>query len=156
RRSMGRRADGDRERRVDEGRPVAGPRRAPSRDVCRLRAGRRAQGDVHGGAHRRELRQTDVRLRREQGVGVPGRLALEGRRARAGRRARLLDAGPKLTAMTVPAALSEEAVRVYRRYQIEIVEALNLCPWAERARLEGRVREVVSDFRSDDLAEPLR
>jgi hypothetical protein len=39
--------------------------------------------------------------------------------------------------------LSREAVRLYRRYQTEIVEALNLCPWAERARLEGRVRETV-------------
>lgn len=41
------------------------------------------------------------------------------------------------------AALRREAVRLYRRYQTEIVEALKLCPWAERARLEGRVREEV-------------
>ena len=40
-------------------------------------------------------------------------------------------------------ALAREAVRVYRRYQEEIVESLNLCPWAERARREGRVREEV-------------
>jgi hypothetical protein len=40
-------------------------------------------------------------------------------------------------------ALAREAVRVYRRYEEEIVEALNLCPWAERARREGRVRERV-------------
>jgi hypothetical protein len=40
-------------------------------------------------------------------------------------------------------ALAREAVRVYRRYEEEIVEALNLCPWAERARREGRVREHV-------------
>src|SRR4051794_10319034 len=40
-------------------------------------------------------------------------------------------------------ALAREAVRVYRRYQEEIVEALNLCPWAERARHDGRVREEV-------------
>ena len=39
--------------------------------------------------------------------------------------------------------LRREAIRLYRRYQTEIVEALNLCPWAERARLEGRVRETV-------------
>ena len=39
--------------------------------------------------------------------------------------------------------LRREAIRLYRRYQAEIVEALNLCPWAERARLEGRVRETV-------------
>jgi hypothetical protein len=30
-----------------------------------------------------------------------------------------------------------EALRLYRRYQIEIVEACGLCPWARRARLEG-------------------
>ena len=41
------------------------------------------------------------------------------------------------------AALHREAVRLYRRYQSEIVEALTLCPWAERARLEGQVREEV-------------
>ncbi|HEX7668879.1 MAG TPA: DUF1415 family protein [Polyangiaceae bacterium] len=40
-------------------------------------------------------------------------------------------------------ALAREAVRVYRRYQEEIVESLNLCPWAERARQDGRVREEV-------------
>jgi hypothetical protein len=40
-------------------------------------------------------------------------------------------------------ALRREAIRLYRRYQSEIVEALKLCPWAERARLEGRVREEV-------------
>jgi hypothetical protein len=40
-------------------------------------------------------------------------------------------------------ALAREAVRLYRRYQEEIVESLNLCPWAERARREGRVREEV-------------
>jgi hypothetical protein len=39
--------------------------------------------------------------------------------------------------------LRREAIRLYRRYQTEIVEALTLCPWAERARLDGRVRETV-------------
>jgi hypothetical protein len=38
---------------------------------------------------------------------------------------------------------SQEAVRIYRRYQTEIVEAFALCPWAEQARLGGRVREHV-------------
>lgn len=32
-----------------------------------------------------------------------------------------------------------EALRLYHRYEIEIVEACGLCPWAERARLEGLV-----------------
>jgi hypothetical protein len=36
-----------------------------------------------------------------------------------------------------------EALRVHRRYQREVVEALGLCPWAEKARLEGKVRERV-------------
>lgn len=36
-----------------------------------------------------------------------------------------------------------EALRIYRRYQLEFVEALNLCPWAERARLDGHVAERV-------------
>lgn len=40
-------------------------------------------------------------------------------------------------------ALRREAIRLYRRYQTEIVEPLKLCPWAERARLDGRVREEV-------------
>lgn len=35
---------------------------------------------------------------------------------------------------------TEEAERLYRRYQLEIVEACGLCPWAERARVEGRFR----------------
>jgi hypothetical protein len=40
-------------------------------------------------------------------------------------------------------AQTAEALRLYRRYQLEFVEALGLCPWAERARLEGRVSERV-------------
>ncbi len=39
--------------------------------------------------------------------------------------------------------LEREALRVYARYQVEIVEACGLCPWAERARLEGRVHPRV-------------
>jgi hypothetical protein len=35
--------------------------------------------------------------------------------------------------------LTSEALRVYRRYQMEIVEALGLCPWAVRARLDHKV-----------------
>lgn len=34
-------------------------------------------------------------------------------------------------------------MRVYERYQREVVEALGLCPWAERARRDGRVRHGV-------------
>jgi len=45
---------------------------------------------------------------------------------------------------TRDSALAREAVRVYRRYAVEIVEALRFCPYAERCRLEGRTREIVS------------
>ena len=34
----------------------------------------------------------------------------------------------------------QEAERLYRRYQLEIVEACGFCPWAERARLNDRFR----------------
>jgi hypothetical protein len=40
-------------------------------------------------------------------------------------------------------ALVTEALRVYRRYAVEIVECYGLCPWAERARQDGRVTERV-------------
>jgi hypothetical protein len=36
-----------------------------------------------------------------------------------------------------------EAVRLHRRYQNEIVDAFGLCPWADRATQDGRVRERV-------------
>jgi hypothetical protein len=38
---------------------------------------------------------------------------------------------------------TREAVRLYRRYQIEVVEGCGLCPWAPRARIDGKVRERV-------------
>ena len=41
------------------------------------------------------------------------------------------------------AALARECLRVYRRYAVEIVEALDFCPYAARCRSEGRTREVV-------------
>ncbi len=47
--------------------------------------------------------------------------------------------------MTEPAdaRLASEAIRLYRRYAVEVVEALGFCPYAERCRLDGRTREVV-------------
>lgn len=39
--------------------------------------------------------------------------------------------------------LRREALRVYERYAVEVVEAFQLCPWARRARLDGRVRTDV-------------
>jgi len=48
-------------------------------------------------------------------------------------------------ATTIPdsSAFTREVIRVYRRYQLEIVEACGLCPWAERSRLEHKVGEWV-------------
>ena len=36
-----------------------------------------------------------------------------------------------------------EALRLYRRYELEIVEAHDFCPWAARVRLDGRLAERV-------------
>jgi hypothetical protein len=36
-----------------------------------------------------------------------------------------------------------ETLRLYRRYELEIVEACDLCPWAARVRREDRLRERV-------------
>lgn len=40
-------------------------------------------------------------------------------------------------------ALRDEALRVYRRYMLEVVECFTLCPWALAARREGHVAEHV-------------
>ena len=45
--------------------------------------------------------------------------------------------------MSTDDALRAEAVRVYRRYAVEIVEGLGFCPYAERSRLDGHTREIV-------------
>lgn len=39
--------------------------------------------------------------------------------------------------------LRKEALRVYRRYMLEVVEGFTLCPWAAAARREGHVVEAV-------------
>ena len=40
-------------------------------------------------------------------------------------------------------ALRNEALRVYRRYMLEVVEGFTLCPWAAAARRDGHVLEAV-------------
>ena len=40
-------------------------------------------------------------------------------------------------------ALRNEALRVYRRYMLEVVEGFTLCPWAAAARRDGHVVEAV-------------
>lgn len=39
--------------------------------------------------------------------------------------------------------LAEQALRVYRRYAYELVEAFSICPYARRSRQQGQVRELV-------------
>jgi hypothetical protein len=48
-------------------------------------------------------------------------------------------------------AWTEQALRLYRRYEREIVGDLNLCPWAEPSRLDGHVREHVL-LQTDDVS----
>ena len=40
---------------------------------------------------------------------------------------------------------SEEAERIYERYAKEFVEELNLCPWAMKARADGKARSYILD-----------
>ena len=51
-------------------------------------------------------------------------------------------------------ALVREALRLSERYVIEVVERFGLCPWAERARREGRVKTLVLLQDSPTLFEP--
>jgi len=50
---------------------------------------------------------------------------------------------PELSAGGHESALRNEALRVYRRYAIEVVEGYTLCPWAAAARRDGHVVEAV-------------
>jgi hypothetical protein len=54
----------------------------------------------------------------------------------------------------VMSTLAIETLRLNRRYVTEIVEAFGLCPWAERARREGRVTEVVFEQTQPELFGP--
>jgi hypothetical protein len=49
-------------------------------------------------------------------------------------------------------ALVIEALRIYQRYAVEIVEGLGLCPWAEHARQTGRVTVRAVLARERDVA----
>jgi hypothetical protein len=54
-----------------------------------------------------------------------------------------------------PDRWTHEAVRLHHRYQVEIVEACGLCPWAERARVGGSFRARVllqTDARGTDAS----
>jgi hypothetical protein len=52
-------------------------------------------------------------------------------------------------------ALVREAIRVYRRYAVEIVERFRFCPYAERCREEGATREIVCLDAEPDLERSL-
>src|SRR5689334_15928018 len=52
-------------------------------------------------------------------------------------------------------ALVSEALRVYRRYQREIVEGFRLCPWAEKADADGHVEVTVCLEAAPDVATTL-
>ena len=54
--------------------------------------------------------------------------------------------------MTADEALAREAKRLFRRYTVEIVEGLDMCPWAEAARRRSEVSESVELGRSPDIA----
>src|SRR4051812_27763014 len=48
--------------------------------------------------------------------------------------------------------LAAEAMRLHRRYLVEIVEACGFCPWAKRSRIDGRLRQHVSMADADEAA----
>lgn len=51
------------------------------------------------------------------------------------------------------ARFKAEAARVYGRYATEFIEALRLCPWAERSRAEGHTEErYLTGSEPDDAA----
>ncbi len=57
--------------------------------------------------------------------------------------------------MTAPdARWTEEAVRLYRRYELEFVEAHDLCPFAMRVRRDGALAERVLLQSDDEDVEP--
>jgi len=45
-----------------------------------------------------------------------------------------------------------EALRLYERYQRELIEPFSICPWAKAARLEGRTRAYVLTDAGCDLS----
>jgi hypothetical protein len=59
-----------------------------------------------------------------------------------------------VAALGWPAPPPYEVERVHRRYQVEVVEGLNLCPFARRARERGRVHRplVYAAITADDAA----
>jgi hypothetical protein len=50
--------------------------------------------------------------------------------------------------------IEREALRLNRRYLSEVVERFTLCPFAERSRLEGQVKECVFQQQSAEIFDP--
>lgn len=50
--------------------------------------------------------------------------------------------------------LEVETLRLNERYVVEIVERFGLCPWADRARREGRVEKLVFEQTDPNLFDP--
>ena len=48
--------------------------------------------------------------------------------------------------------LAAEAIRLHRRYLLEIVEECGFCPWAKRSRIDGRIRQHVSMADAEEAA----
>jgi hypothetical protein len=48
--------------------------------------------------------------------------------------------------------LEHEVARIHTRYQVEVIEALSLCPWAKPARQAGKVQLLVSFMSEPDQA----
>lgn len=56
------------------------------------------------------------------------------------------------TEASVDEALAREAKRLFRRYTVEVVEGLDMCPWAETARRRRQVDESVDLSPTPELA----
>ena len=65
--------------------------------------------------------------------------------------ARPLTTDAVLASASLSARWHEESLRLHKRYQIEVVEACGLCPWAIRSRLDGKVRTVAVLHKDDSL-----
>jgi hypothetical protein len=55
----------------------------------------------------------------------------------------LMPVGADLDPSGASAMWIEQSLRLYRRYELEVVEACELCPWASRVRRDDRLRERV-------------
>lgn len=53
--------------------------------------------------------------------------------------------------MTTSPSLKDETLRLYHRYQAEVVERFNLCPWAKAARLSGNAVALVCSVDTTSL-----